>query len=196
MISAVIICVAFLSAALIVYFITLQNSRKNRRIIAGKFDYSAETAELLVAKRNSYAKTFFNLNISAICLASVAVLLAAGGIIITELYSDEYILIAFMLPSILLLTSVFALIEVRITFNRAFERLIMKGNYDDNALNKKYAIILSILYWIASAVVFVIGRNVTKEWYFSCIFLIFAALIYFSILIVAAIFRSKQEKNK
>lgn len=145
---------------------------------------------------SKYVKFFFGLKVSAICLAAVAIVLTATGIICMDVYSDESLLLEFLLPSVLLLTLSLMTVEVHVTFKRALNRIMLKGDFDETALKKKRTIILSVLYWSIVALAFAAGKSVTKEWYFSCALLAFAVLIYFSVLIVTVIYRNNSRKNK
>lgn len=195
-ISGVLVCALIWVAALVTFIVASEKSRKSKKILKGFFEFEIDAQEYLFKQRQKYVKTFFAITISAICLGTAAILLMISGIIFAEVHNDKYYVFAFLLPSVLLLMSALALIEVRVTLKRAFNRLMLKGNYDENSLKKKRAIILSILYWAVVAVVFVAGKSVTKEWYFSCVFLAFTVLIYFSVLIVTAIYRNNSRRNK
>ena len=194
--SAVIVCAVLLVAALAIFIVALQKSKKCRQIIKVPFGLEVETQEYLLAQMSKYVKFFFGLKVSAICPAAVAIVLTATGIICMDVYSDESLLLDFLLPSVLLLILSLMAVEVHVTLKRALDRIVMKGSFDENALKKKRTIILSILYWAVVAVAFAAGRSVTKEWYFSCALLAFAVLIYFSVLIVTVVYRNNSRKNK
>lgn len=185
-----------LVAALAIFIVALQKSKKCRQIIKVPFGLEVEAEEYISAQRLRYAKLFLGLKTSAICLAAVAIILTATGIICMDVYSDESLLLDFLLPSVLLLILSLMAVEVHVTLKRALDRIVMKGSFDENALKKKRTIILSILYWAVVAVAFAAGRSVTKEWYFSCALLAFAVLIYFSVLIVTVVYRNNSRKNK
>lgn len=194
-ISAMGVWVIMWVAALTIFIFAVQKSRKGRQIINTPFELNVDTEEYLLSKMQKYAKTFLGLKITAICLTAVAIVLVVLGIIFMDVYSNEDMLIAFLLPSSICIMSALSLLEFHIALKRALDRLMQKGNYDENALKKKRAIILSVLYWIIVAVVFAVGKNLTKEWYFSCVFLGFAVLIYFSVLIATVVFRSNPKKK-
>lgn len=160
------------------------------------FRLEVEAEEYISAQRLRYAKLFLGLKISAICPAAVAIVLTATGIICMDVYSDESLLLEFLLPSVLLLTLSLMAVEIHVTFKRALNRIMLQGDFDENALKKKRAIILSVLYWSIVALAFAAGKSVTKEWYFSCALLAFAVLIYFSVLIVTVVYRNNSRKNK
>lgn len=153
-----------------------------------------EAEEYISAQRLRYAKLFLGLKISAICLAAVAIILTATGIICMDVYSDESLLLDFLLPSVLLLILSLMAVEVHVTLKRALDRIVMKGSFDENALKKKRTIILSILYWTVVAVAFAAGRSITM--YFICALLAFAVLICFSVMIVTVVYRNNSRKNK
>lgn len=194
--SAVIVCAVLLVAALAIFIVALQKSKKCRQIIKVPFGLEVEAEEYISAQRLRYAKLFLGLKISAICLAAVAIILTATGIIGMDVYSDESLLLDFLLPSVLLLILSLMAVEVHVTLKRALNRIMLQGDFDENALKKKRAIILSVLYWSIVALAFAAGKSVTKEWYFSCALLAFAVLIYFSVLIVTVVYRNNSRKNK
>lgn len=194
--SAVIVCAVLLVAALAIFIVALQKSKKCRQIIKVPFGLEVEAEEYISAQRLRYAKLFLGLKISAICLAAVAIILTATGIIGMDVYSDEFLLLDFLLPSVLLLILSLMAVEVHVTLKRALNRIMLQGDFDENALKKKRAIILSVLYWSIVALAFAAGESVTKEWYFSCALLAFAVLIYFSVLIVTVVYRNNSRKNK
>lgn len=194
--SAVIVCAVLLVAALAIFIVALQKSKKCRQIIKVPFGLEVEAEEYISAQRLRYAKLFLGLKISAICLAAVAIILTATGIICMDVYSDEFLLLDFLLPSVLLLILSLVAVEVHVTLKRALNRIMLQGDFDENALKKKRAIILLVLYWSIVALAFAAGKSVTKEWYFSCALLAFAVLIYFSVLIVTVVYRNNSRKNK
>lgn len=194
--SAVIVCAVLLVAALAIFIVALQKSKKCRQIIKVPFGLEVEAEEYISAQRLRYAKLFLGLKISAICLTAVAIVLTATGIICMDVYSDESLLLDFLLPSVLLLILSLMAVEVHVTLKRALNRIMLQGDFDENALKKKRAIILSVLYWSIVALAFAAGESVTKEWYFSCALLAFAVLIYFSVLIVTVVYRNNSRKNK
>lgn len=194
-ISAAVVWAFLWVAALTIYIVVLQKSRKNRHIIKSSFEFDVEAEEYLFAERQKYAKAFLWIKITAICLVAVAIVLAVLGIIFMDINSNEDILFAFLLTSVLFLVPAFALFVVQVTLKRAFDRLMLKGDFDENSLKKKRAIILSVLYWILVAIVFAVGKSETKEWYFSCVFLAFAVLVYFSVIIVMVIFKSSPQRK-
>lgn len=118
------------------------------------FRLEVEAEEYISAQRLRYAKLFLGLKIFAICPAAVAIVLTATGIICMDVYSDESLLLEFLLPSVLLLTLSLMTVEVHVTFKRALNRIMLKGDFDETALKKKRTIILSILYWTVVAVAF------------------------------------------
>ena len=118
------------------------------------FRLEVEAEEYISAQRLRYAKLFLGLKISAICPAAVAIVPTATGIICMDVYSDESLLLEFLLPSVLLLTLSLMTVEVHVTFKRALNRIMLKGDFDETALKKKRTIILSILYWTVVAVAF------------------------------------------
>lgn len=194
--SAVIVCAVLLVAALAIFIVALQKSKKCRQIMKVPFGLEVEAEEYISAQRLRYAKLFLGLKISAICPAAVAIVLTATGIICMDVYSDESLLLDFLLPSVLLLILSLMAVEVHVTLKRALNRIMLQGDFDENALKKKRAIILSVLYWSIVALAFAAGKSVTKEWYFSCALLAFAVLIYFSVLIVTVVYRNNSRKNK
>lgn len=143
-----------LVAALAIFIVALQKSKKCRQIIKVPFGLEVETQEYLLAQMSKYVKFFFGLKVSAICPAAVAIVLTATGIICMDVYSDESLLLEFLLPSVLLLTLSLMTVEVHVTFKRALNRIMLKGDFDETALKKKRTIILSILYWAVVAVAF------------------------------------------
>lgn len=89
-----------------------------------------EVEEYISAQRLRYAKLFLGLKISVICPTAVAIVPTATGIICMDVYSDESLLLEFLLPSVLLLTLSLMTVEVHVTFKRALNRIMLKGDFD------------------------------------------------------------------
>lgn len=192
---AVVIAVAFLTAAIAICIIALQRGKKSGAILKGAFEFENDAELYLISRRVKAIKMFSAFKIAGVCLIACAAALLAGGIICVDRLSDEYLLIDFIIAAVLVIMCAVVLFTLQYNLKNAYERLALKGEFDEDAFARKKAIAVSVMYWILAAVIFAVALVETGSWLISGAILAFAILVYFSVIILMIGFRTKGQNK-
>lgn len=187
------VALTFLAVSIVLFCLALNKKSKFTMLFNKPFKLEKEAEEYLISDMKITAKICLILKIACIVFSiSVVILICIGALSIMSVDWDSF---ESILSAFVFLACALAALISRSILQNAYNTMFANGNEGKRASQKRNAIVLSIFYWMIIALIFSIAGLVSKSWFFSWVLLIFAVIIYMSLIFVLIYFDRANKKN-
>lgn len=196
--DAIIICISVILISWIVSAVTFvlfsRRKAKYSSFLNAVFEFEYGTEIFLKKEKRKDEKVCLSFKITGICMIVIALILIVLGLF-SLMTAGNGNMFDYMISAVSMAVCAVGALVGQTSLKKSYERLCQKGKYEKELLTKQKAVVLSVFYWLVTAVIFAGAIGLRKDWIFSWVYLIFAALLYFSVLIVQIGFRSSSKKK-